>query len=472
MRVGVEEAVDHDLLVEGLQQLPRGLLARRALGRRRDRPARHVAHHEQTRRRVVAVDLRDAQPAERRDHVRHPAHVARLLPEVQLAMQRVRQVREHRLHVDHLLQPRAVTDLLGEDLEQRQVLFDLLLRVGTLDLHHDLLAVRERRAMHLGDRAGGERLRLDVVEHVLPRHAQLLLHDAHDLLLGERRHVVLQRRELLDVLGRQQVGARRQDLAELRERRTQLLERGAQALALPFLADRAFLVGAAEQLLQAVLGEDGGDLGAARHQVRLGLDLGGARAKRRRRARGAGGSGGLPVPRGVHDDHGAARVVADPVRHVAQQELLAAGHAGVADHEHVDPVLLGGVDDRHGGVVVDHDVRVAAIAGDLARIGLQLVGGTAGLRRLGGAELGVDRVARQDHLHDVEVGGVQLSERGRPSDGALGGHRAIGPHHHAADRPLRTDVAVRAHPRIIPDGGRCRRAGKPPWFAGAGTPVR
>ena len=42
-----------------------------------------------------------------------------------------------------------------------------------------------------------------------------------------------------------------------------------------------------------------------------------------------------PVGR-VDDDHGAAGVVADPVRHVAEQELLAPGHPGVADHEHVD----------------------------------------------------------------------------------------------------------------------------------------
>ena len=43
----------------------------------------------------------------------------------------------------------------------------------------------------------------------------------------------------------------------------------------------------------------------------------------------AGIGGRHPVGR-VDDDHGAARVVADPVRHVAQQELLASGHAGVA----------------------------------------------------------------------------------------------------------------------------------------------
>ena len=92
MRVGVEEAVDHDLLVEGLEQLARGLLARRSFGRARDRAARDVAHHEQSRRGEVAVHLRHAQARERRDHLRHPPHVARLLAEVELAVQRLGEV--------------------------------------------------------------------------------------------------------------------------------------------------------------------------------------------------------------------------------------------------------------------------------------------------------------------------------------------------------------------------------------------
>ena len=69
--------------------------------------------------------------------------------------------------------------------------------------------------MHLADRAGRERLGLDALEHVLPGHAELLLHHRDDLRLGERRHVVLERGELLDELGREQVGPGREDLAEL-----------------------------------------------------------------------------------------------------------------------------------------------------------------------------------------------------------------------------------------------------------------
>ena len=99
-----------------------------------------------------------------------------------------------------------------------------------LHLDDDALAALERRGMHLADRPGGERLGIDAREHVLPRHAKLLLHDGDDLFLGHRRHVVLELRELGDELGRQQVGPRGEDLAELRERRPELLERRAQAL--------------------------------------------------------------------------------------------------------------------------------------------------------------------------------------------------------------------------------------------------
>ena len=52
--------------------------------------------------------------------------------------------------------------------------------------------------MNLADRSGGKRLRFDRREQVLPRHAQLLLHDPHYLGLGHRLHAVLQLLELRD----------------------------------------------------------------------------------------------------------------------------------------------------------------------------------------------------------------------------------------------------------------------------------
>ena len=241
-------------------------------------------------------------------------------------------------HVDHLVQAGPPAHLLREQLQQREVLLDLLARVGTLHLHDDAVAAREGGAVDLGDRAGGQRLGVDRLEHVLPRDAQLLLHHLDDLLLGQRRDVVLERGELVDELGRQQVGTRREHLAELRERRAELLERGAQPLGLARASDRAVLVGPAEQLLQAVLGEDRGDVGAARGEARLdGLLVLEAPADRRW-ARGAPPCAvAFPFAETVFTMitvHRALWLIR--FGHVAEEELLAPGHPRVAHHQDVD----------------------------------------------------------------------------------------------------------------------------------------
>ena len=80
-------------------------------------------------------------------------------------------------HVDHLPERRAVGRLLGEQLQQPEVLHDVLAaRSGRWTFTTTRVAARQRRPVHLGDRAGGERLRVDRLEHVLPRDAELLLH--------------------------------------------------------------------------------------------------------------------------------------------------------------------------------------------------------------------------------------------------------------------------------------------------------
>ena len=168
---------------------------------------------------------------------------------------------------------RPIPDLLGEELEQREVLLDHLARVGPLHLHDDLLAVRERRTVHLRDRPGGERQRVDVVEDVLPRDAQLLLHHPDDLLLGERRHVVLQRGELLDELGREEVGTRGQDLAELAEGRTQLSSAARSALGLRCAADGALSSGRPKSSFSPCLAKTAAIFVPRADQAGLGLGL-------------------------------------------------------------------------------------------------------------------------------------------------------------------------------------------------------
>ena len=176
------------------------------------------------------VDRRHREARVALEHLAEPVDVRRLHAEVELALERVGEMADDRREVDEPSQAVTVLGLLGEQLEQAEVAHDLLFRAVALHLDDDAVAALERRRMHLADRPGGERLGVDAREHVLPRHAELLLHDGDDLFLRHRRHVVLELRELGDELGRQQVRPRGEDLAELRERRPQLLECCAEAL--------------------------------------------------------------------------------------------------------------------------------------------------------------------------------------------------------------------------------------------------
>src|SRR5438034_8613648 len=114
--------------------------------------------------------------------------------------------------------------------------------------------------MDLGDGARRHRFRVDALEDVLPGHAELLLHHPNDLLLGEWRNVVLEGRELLDELLGEQVGTGRKDLAELRERRPQLLERLPEAPGPDPDGLLVLLRPPGEQLPEAELGHDLADV--------------------------------------------------------------------------------------------------------------------------------------------------------------------------------------------------------------------
>lgn len=81
--------------------------------------------------------------------------------------------------------------------------------------------------MRLGDRSGGERLRVDAHERVL---AKILAQ--HSLDLGERdgRDRVDETAELVDVDVGQKVGPRGEELPELDERRPELFEAATERL--------------------------------------------------------------------------------------------------------------------------------------------------------------------------------------------------------------------------------------------------
>jgi hypothetical protein len=115
-------------------------------------------------------------------------------------------VLDDRGHVDDLAEHRAIRGLFREKLEQVEVSQDFALGAWALHLDDRAGAIGERCLVNLADRPGSHRLRFDAVEDVFPRHSELLLHHLDHLLLGQRRDVVLECGQLLDELGRQQVG--------------------------------------------------------------------------------------------------------------------------------------------------------------------------------------------------------------------------------------------------------------------------
>ncbi len=98
----------------------------------------------------------------------------------------------------------------------------------------------------------------------LDRQAELLLDDLCDLVERHRGDVVLELAQLLDDVGGHQVGPRREELAELDERRPELVEHLAQpAPAVGELRVTAALA-AVERVSEAVPRRDSADLGEPR----------------------------------------------------------------------------------------------------------------------------------------------------------------------------------------------------------------
>ena len=110
--------------------------------------------------------------------------------------------------------------------------------------------------MHLRDRRRPERPRVELAEHLERRAAERALELGQEVVERDRRDLALQLLELGDPGRREEVDPRRHHLAELDERRPELLEREPHALR-RLEADRLDLRAPAEDLAGAL--EDVGD---------------------------------------------------------------------------------------------------------------------------------------------------------------------------------------------------------------------
>ena len=133
------------------------------------------------------------------------------------------------------------------------------------------------------------------------------------------------------------------------------------------------------------------------------------------------------------------------VRDVPQEELLAPAHAEVADHQHVDGLLLGGLHDGPGGIGVHHHACLAAGAGDLLGELAELGGGESGAGRFGRTGFRAGLLLRHQHLEEVQLRAEPASHVGSPIDRARGAVRLAGGHHDLLDQ--------RTLPLVPPDEG-------------------
>ena len=176
------------------------------------------------------VDLRNQDVRLVPEVARKALDVACLERKIELAHQRAAKLFDHA--------GRLVTARLGdfafddsrEVRKQAHVGLDLGFDARTANLQHDLAAVEQPCPMHLGDRCGTGRFAFKVDEYLGGRPAERSFDDRQDLLERHGRDAGVQARQFFGPLGRQQILARRQHLAELDEGGAELLEGQSQAV--------------------------------------------------------------------------------------------------------------------------------------------------------------------------------------------------------------------------------------------------
>ena len=232
MHVGVEEVVAHQLGEEDLHpalgerpQIDAGGAQRIDVA---DRDPRDPLHHHHPAPRVLPV------------HFRHVEQIGALEVAPQLRGRRrlalqIELVEDGLLVLGHDL-PRTKPARIGpvsmreprHQVQQAHVAPDDLLDPRTHHLDHHLPAVLEPRRVDLRDRRRRQRLAGELAEDLLHRTAERIAHDPGRGLAGERRHAILEVREFIGDVLREQVAAGREDLAELDEDGSEILQRAPQ----------------------------------------------------------------------------------------------------------------------------------------------------------------------------------------------------------------------------------------------------
>ena len=228
VRVAVEEPVPEDHRHPGLGDQVREAAALLHLPRVErqvgELHALEQVEREHARARVAPVDARDLHVRVAREAVVEGLGVAALEAVVELLADRARELVHELARVDEVERAHPLAREPGGLVEEREVGLDLARGVRPLHLDRDAPAVRKRRPVHLADRRGRDRGRIELGEELLDREAEVFADHALDVLVREGTHVVLERLELDQDVRRDDVGPRREQLAELDEGRAELVE--------------------------------------------------------------------------------------------------------------------------------------------------------------------------------------------------------------------------------------------------------
>ena len=233
MRVGVEPAIDQNHVQHGVRP-DAGQLLR--IDTPRPQPfgvdGRHpvqIVLNQNPVGGVIPMDGRDDHVAIAREVGGEPVGVAALDGEIQLVQHGFGQLGDQGA--------RAVSGDLGAGLfglsrqfgDQAQVGLDAGAHAGAADFQHHLGPVQKGGAMDLGDGGGGQGRHVKTAEDLFGRPAQRRLDVRAQNIEVQGGPAALQPFEFLDPVGRQQVRAGRQNLAQLDEGRTQRLQRQPRA---------------------------------------------------------------------------------------------------------------------------------------------------------------------------------------------------------------------------------------------------
>ena len=172
MRVGVEEAVDEDLLDDRpherrpeLARVEAGIAERLGIG---DLDAVDELHRQHAAGRQLLVHDRDVDLLELRHRVGEPSGVIGLVPVVELLEDAGRELADDLPDAHPTSDGEALLGRLRQLLHDAEVCLGLGDDLGPLDLDRDERPVGERGAVDLRGRGGGERLLLDRRVGLLP----------------------------------------------------------------------------------------------------------------------------------------------------------------------------------------------------------------------------------------------------------------------------------------------------------------